>query len=130
MESQLTNPRVGSVQALASLPPTSTLPTAGVEVVPWASPWTSLIPLWRLGVWFAIVFVVAAASVTVRLDVARLQKDLARNAVLFREAQVLNERLQLEWDVRRRTAAVEFIASHMSMSSDLTMVPVEPASEE
>ena len=37
----------------------------------------------------------------------------------------LNERLHLEWDVRRRSAAIEAVAEAMALTSAPPMVPVE-----
>jgi hypothetical protein len=88
------------------------------------SPWTHLIPLWRHAVWLALLFGVCAMSVSTRIEVQALHKDLSRNARLQREAVVLHERLQLEWSVRRRTAAIEAVADEMALSSTASLVPL------
>lgn len=107
-------------------PPALTLPAADVEVVPWTSPWVRLVPLWRHAVWLVVFFGICAFAVSIRVDVASLNKDLARNARLKREAVVLHERLELEWSVRRRTAAVEALAAGLGLAEEVPLVQVTP----
>ncbi|MBW2253538.1 MAG: hypothetical protein JRI25_02935 [Deltaproteobacteria bacterium] len=100
-------------------------PAPDVEVHSWVSPWTHLVPLWRHAAWMALLFAVCAASVSTRIEVQALHKDLSRNARLQREAVVLHERLELEWSVRRRTVAIEAVADQMALSSAVPLVAVE-----
>ncbi|TNE88582.1 MAG: hypothetical protein EP330_14515 [Deltaproteobacteria bacterium] len=91
------------------------LPAPDVEVVGWTSPWRRLVPLWRHGVWVASVFVLMAIAVAVRVEVQELRKDIERAESQQKEALLLHERLQLEVDARRRTAAVEAVAAELSI---------------
>ena len=86
-----------------------------------------LLPLWRHAAWLAALFLVCAAAVSVRLDVQQTRKDLDRNMRMEREAQVLNERLRLEMDARRRAVAVEAIAQSLSLDASAKVVRVEEA---
>ncbi len=79
-------------------------------------------PLWRHAVWVVALFLVSAVAVSVRLDVHQLRRDLDRNARTQREAQVLNERLRLEIDARRRAVAVDSVADAMGMGADIRVV--------
>jgi cell division protein FtsL len=97
-----------------------TLP--GPILLPWVSSLGRLVPLWRHALWLFMLFVVCAMSVAIRLDVQSLRKNLDRNDRLSREAQLLNQRLTLETDSRRRVAAVEAIASEMQLSSQVHVV--------
>ena len=101
-----------------------TIPAADVEVGAWSSPWIRLVPLWRHAVWLALFFGICAFAVSIRVDVARINKDLARNARLQKEATVLHERLELEWAVRRRTAAVEALAAGLGLTEEVALVQV------
>jgi len=103
----------------------ASIPAPDVEVHSWVSPWSHLVPLWRHAAWLAILFAVCAVSVSIRIEVQGLQNDLSRNARLQREAVVLHERLQLEWSVRRRTAAIEAVADRMALTSAVPLVSVE-----
>ncbi len=100
------------------------LPVTTLDVVAWNPAWRRLLPLWRHAVWTSLVFALAAWALSVRLEVAGLQRDLARNARLEREAVVLNERLQLEWSVRRRTATIEAVAGTLGLREDVGLVRV------
>lgn len=93
------------------------LPAPDVEVVGWSSPWRRLVPLWRHGVWMTSCFVLAAMAVSVRVEVQELRKDIERAEYRQREAGLLHERLQLEVDARRRAAAVEAIATELSVGA-------------
>ena len=93
-------------------------PAAQGEAATWTSPWVRLLPLWRHGVWLTVLFAVSAMAVSIRLDVHQLQRDLDRNARMHREARVLHERLELEWAVRRRTAAVEAMAGGLGLGAE------------
>lgn len=77
----------------------------------WAVPWSRLLPLWRHVVWLLALFAVLAAAVVVRLDVQRLQMDLDRNDRAQAATAVMQQRLQLELDARRRLIAVEGYAA-------------------
>lgn len=94
---------------------TVALPAPDVEVVGWTSPWRRLLPLWRHAVWMGSCFVLAAIAVGVRVEVQELRKDIERAESQQREARLLHERLQLEVDARRRTAAVEAVAAELAI---------------
>ena len=81
-------------------------------------------PLWRHGVWLATLFVVLVAAAAIRLDVQQTRADLARNARAVREARILNDRLRLEVDARRRVVAMEAVAARLQMSSVARVVRV------
>jgi len=93
-------------------------------------PLSRLLPLWRHAVWLVILFVVLAVSVIIRLDVQRLEMDLDRNDRAQRAAQVLNERLTLELDSRRRLQAVEGMATALGASADVPVVRVPVHAEQ
>ncbi len=100
--------------ALPSPSPHATaLPAPRVLAPQWSA--SRLIPLWRHGVWFAAMFVVAMTAIAVRLDVQQLHKDLDRHTRLQREAVVLNERLSLELDARSRAVALEVLATQLEL---------------
>jgi hypothetical protein len=81
-------------------------------------------PLWRYGAWFAVLFVVCAASVLARLDVQELRQDIDRAQRQQRRARIVNERLHLESDVRRRAAAVEIAAAEHDLGPEARVVVV------
>lgn len=108
-----------------SMPRATTFPAPDVEVQSFTGHWHLLLPLWRHAVWGVLFFVLLAMSVSVRLDVTALHKDLARNDRLQREAVVLNERLTLERAVRRRGTALAQVATTMGLSADVALVRVE-----
>jgi len=83
-----------------------------------------LLPLWRYAVWLAALFLVLAAWVQVRLDVQQLRADLDRNTRMSREARIMNDRLRLEMDARRRASNVEAVAAQLGMSGDAVVVRV------
>lgn len=85
-------------------------------------PWGRLLPLWRHVVWLVALFVVLAVAVVIRIDVQRLEMDLDRNDRAHRTAQVLNERLTMELDARRRLQAVEGMATSLGALSDVELV--------
>ncbi len=84
-------------------------------------------PLWRYAVFAACLFGVTAFAVAVRLDVQQMRKDLHRNARLQREARILNDRLHLELDARRRAVAVEAVAARLHLGPRARIVRVEDA---
>lgn len=84
-----------------------------------------LIPLWRYAVYALTLFAVLAAAATVRLDVQQLRKDLDRNARATREARILNDRLHLEMDARRRILAMEQAAGRLELGPQARVVHVE-----
>ena len=94
------------MKQLLTTAPSISLPAPDIEVTTWVNPWTRVLPLWRYGVWLAL-----------------LVEGLGL-AVLQREAQPLNERLRLEWDVRRRTEAMEGLAGQLQLTADASMVRV------
>lgn len=84
-----------------------------------------LLPLWRYLVYAVALFAVLAAAATVRLDVQQLRKDLDRNARATREARILNDRLHLEMDARRRILAMEQTAARLQLGPQARVVQVE-----
>jgi hypothetical protein len=94
------------------------------ETLDWSTAWQRLIPLWRHGVWFMAVFAVLAAAVSVRLDVQQLKKDMDRGTRAQRESTVLNDRLRLEVDARRRVAAMEAVAAGLEMGPEASVVRI------
>ncbi len=70
------------------------------------------------------LFVVLAAWVEVRLEVQALRKDLDRSGRAHREARVLNDRLRLEVDARRRAVAMEAVAARLALSEQAHIVDV------
>lgn len=80
---------------------------------------------WRFGVFLLCLFGVTAFSVMVRLDVQSVRKDLVQNARTQREAGILNDRLRLEMDARRRAVAVEVVATNLELGPDARIVTVE-----
>lgn len=84
-----------------------------------------LVPLWRHVVFAACLFAVSAFAVAVRLDVQGMRKDFDRNARLQREARVLNDRLHLEMDARRRAVAMEVVAGQLALSSSAEIIKVD-----
>ena len=93
-------------------------------------PLSRLLPLWRHLVWLAILFIVLAVGVVIRLGVQRLEMDLDRNDRAQRAAQVLNERLTLELDARRRLQALEGMAGALGATGDVRVVRLPPAAQE
>jgi sensor domain CHASE-containing protein len=88
------------------------------------SRFADLKPLWRHAVWLAVLFVVCGIAVSVRLDVQQTRKDLDRNARMEREARVMNERLRLELDARRRVKAVQEVADAMHLGPGARVVRI------
>ena len=64
----------------------------------------------------------------VRLDVQGMRKDFDRNARLQREARVLNDRLHLEMDARRRAVAMEVVAGQLALGASAEIIRIEEAS--
>ena len=85
-------------------------------------------PMWRYAVFTVCLFAVSAFAVAVRLDTQGMRKDLDRNTRLQREAQVLNDRLTLEMDARRRAVAVEAVAGQLGLGVGAEMVRVPETS--
>jgi cell division protein FtsL len=106
---------------------TLALPTADL-IAPAARTWQvgarRLLPLWRHAVWLVALFLVLAAWVQVRLDVQQLRADLDRNNRMSREARIMNDRLRLEMDARRRASNVEQVAVRLGMNGDAAVVRV------
>ncbi len=84
-----------------------------------------LLPLWRHATWLVALFIVAAFAVSVRLQVQEFRKDIDRMGRQEHEAEVLNERLHLEMDARRRASAMEQIATRMELGSAAHVVRLE-----
>lgn len=97
-------------------------------LAPTASRWKlglrRLLPLWRYAVWGMALFVVMAAWAQVRLDVQALRTDLDRNSRHAREARILNDRLRLEMDARRRAVHVEAMAGRLGVTAEAPIVRV------
>ncbi len=103
------------------------LPSANVHDVTDGQLYGAVIPLWRHLFWVFALFVVLAVAVGVRLDVQQLRKDLDLNERYIRSANVLNERLHLELDTRRRAEAVEDIATRLGANHEVDIIRiVEP----
>jgi hypothetical protein len=100
---------------------------APLEEVVGAVPRPRLVPLWRHAAWLVALFGVCAFAVHVRLDVQELRKDLDRQGRRETEARVLNERLHLEMDARRRAVAMEQIAGRMGLTAQAQVVHVRNA---
>ena len=81
-----------------------------------------LVPLWRYAVWGAALFAVLAASAVIRLDVQQVRNDLARHDRAERESSILNDRLRLEVDARRRTLAMEAVATELGLGAEAQVV--------
>lgn len=105
-------------------PQVTTLPETPAPALTRPALWRRLLPLWRHAVWATVLFAVCAVAVSVRLDVQQLRKDLDRNARLEHEARLLNERLRLEVDARRRVLAVEQYAGALALGVDARVVNV------
>lgn len=83
-------------------------------------------PLWRHGVWLVAFLTVGSFAVAVRLDVQRMQKDYERTVRTQREAHVLQDRLRLELDARRRASAMEELAeAHQLIANPVVVHVVE-----
>ncbi len=67
-------------------------------------------PLWRHLAWFLAFGMIIALAVAVRLDFQRIRKDFERTSRTEREALILQDRLRLELDARRRATAMEALA--------------------
>lgn len=85
----------------------------------------SLRGFWRFGAFSVCLFAVTAFAVMVRLDVQSVRKDLSQNARTQREAGILNDRLRLEMDARRRAVAVEVVATNLDLGPDARIVMVD-----
>lgn len=109
-------------------PQVTTLPESPAPAIPRVALWRRLLPLWRHAVWAVVLFAVCAVAVSVRLDVQQLRKDLDRNARLEHEARLLNERLRLEIDARRRVVAVEQYAGALALGADARVVTLAGSS--
>lgn len=107
-----------------------TVTNAGLKpaVAGWSTPVLDrarLAMLGRYALFTACLFAVSAFAVAVRLDVQQLRKDLDRNTRMQREAGILNDRLHLEMDARRRATAVEVLASQLALGPEARIVRVE-----
>ena len=87
-----------------------------------------LLPLWRYAVWVAAAFVLLTAWVTIRVDVQALREDLDKAGRAHREARIVNDRLRLELDARRRAVAMEAAATSLALTEQVRVVavPAEP----
>ncbi len=105
-------------------PAVTALPAPDVEIGSWEAPYHRLLPLWRHAVWLGVFFALSAIAVGVRLDVQRTRIELDRNSSMQKEAGVLHERLQLEYDARRRAVAMESAAAQLALSANAPIVVV------
>ena len=85
----------------------------------------AVVPLWRHLVWLIALTAVGSFAVAVRIDVQRTQKDFERTVRTQREAHVLQDRLRLELDSRRRASAMEGLAESHAMIPNPNVVHVE-----
>lgn len=113
------------------VPQTVSTDTTGGPEITMGTVGRRLLPLWRYGVWVLVLFATLICSVVVRIDVQSLRKDLDRNARAQVEAQVVNARLRLELDARRRSAAMAKVGSGLQLGDhaevvDVTKVAVVP----
>lgn len=85
-----------------------------------------LLPLWRHAAFLAASLGVFAGGAWVRLEVQQARKDLDRASRMILEASVLNDRLGLELEARRRAVAMESAASRLGLgpSAALDVVPL------
>jgi len=84
-----------------------------------------LLPLWRHAAFLAALFAVAGAGAMVRLEVQQLRKDLDRTSKAILDATVLNDRLTLERESRRRAVAMEAVAGGLGLSASARLDTVE-----
>lgn len=108
---------------------TVTLPRATTDLSlhdapEWRGALARLAPLWRHLVFVLALFVLLAAWVSIRVDVQALRKDLDRSGRAYRESRVLNDRLRLELDARRRAVAIEAAAARLAVSQPAPVVRV------
>ncbi len=87
-----------------------------------------LLPLWRYAVWVAAAFVLLTAWVSIRVEVQALREDLDKAGRAHREARIVNDRLRLEIDARRRAVAMEAAAASLALTERVQVValPAEP----
>ncbi len=84
-----------------------------------------LLPLWRHVVWAILLFTVAGFAVHEGVGVRQSRTDLARTTRAVHEAGVLNQRLQLELDARRRLLRMEEAGSHLDMNHRVPVIRLE-----
>ncbi|MEZ4241871.1 MAG: hypothetical protein R3F59_38120 [Myxococcota bacterium] len=92
----------------------------------WQAVARRLVPLWRHGVWLVALFALLTLWVDIRVDVQQLRSDLDRTNRAHREAQIQRERLRLELDARRRSSALEGLASSLDLAPGAEVVVVRP----
>jgi len=115
---------LGLRHSVTLVAPPVALPAPEVEVAHWDTPFVNVRPLWRHVVAVTMIFALSVAWVEVRLDVKKTRIELDRNASMQREALVLNKRLRLEVDARRRAAAMEQVGRALSLSGAAPVVVV------
>lgn len=98
--------------------PVSTAPSDVAARLEW------LAPLWRHAVWLVALFALLTMWVDVRVDVQQVRKDLDRTGRAHREAQIQNDRLQLEIDARRRSVVLESAARQLAVGDQARLVRV------
>ena len=79
------------------------------------------VPL-RYGIWLICLVTVLMVFLQVRIEVHELRKDLGRTRTAIREARVLNQRLSLEMDNRRRLVEAERIAVDLGLDDQVSIV--------
>ena len=115
------------MERTVSLAPTSDL---ALPTTPeWRGTLSRLAPLWRHAVFVTSLFVLLAAWIEIRVEVQQLRKDLDRSGRTHRESRVLNDRLRLELDARRRAVALEAAAARLSVGESARVIRIgAPAS--
>lgn len=76
----------------------------------------------RYGIWLACLIVVVMVWLQVRIEVHQLRRDLDRTGAAIRKARVLNQRLALERDARRRLIEAERVAAELGLTDDVEIV--------
>ena len=78
----------------------------------------------------AVLFAFAVLGVMVRVESQEIRKDIDRNRRMQDSAQLLNQRLRLELDARRRVMAVESAARSLGIDApaEVTRVAEPPVS--
>lgn len=92
----------------------------------WRGTLARLAPLWRHAVFVVALFTLLATWVHIRVEVQQLHKDLDKSGRAFRESRVLNDRLRLELDARRRAVALEAAAARLALGESARVVRVAP----
>jgi len=105
-----------TIQAWAQLPARSPVVREALQQ------WRQFLPLWRHLSWLACVIFLVACQALIRVDVQRMRTELARNAVVQGQAQLLQQRLELEQDVRNQASALELRGQSLGLADDVRLV--------